>query len=126
MKEQYNIQNSYFIGHNNGGVFALLLALYTPNLFTGIVSHEGGVGYDPGLYLNFKLLQNNDKRTPLLFYTGESDLHKEACETARKIFLSEKFPVVDIFIEPELGHEYRPACEPYILRWFEIISKIQK
>lgn len=123
MKEQYNIRNVYFCGHSNGGVFGLLLALYTPNMFTSIVSHMGGIGYDPGLYLNFKLLNTVDKKTPLLFYTSENDLHKEACEAATKIFLSEKFPIVDIFIENEVGHEYLPTCEPFILNWFKSLEK---
>jgi predicted esterase len=122
MKEQYNIRNVYFIGHSNGGVFGLLLALYTPNLFTAIVSHMGGIGYDPGLYLNFKLLNIDDKRTPILLYTGEADLHKEACQSARKIFLNEKFPIVDIFIEEQIGHEYLPSCESYILGWLESLE----
>lgn len=123
MKEQYNIRNVYFIGHSNGGVFGLLLALYTPNMFTAIVSHMGGIGYDPGLYLNFKLLGVNDRKTPLLFYTGENDLHRVACESARKIFLSEGFPIVDMFVEDEIGHEYLSTCESYILDWFESLNK---
>jgi predicted esterase len=123
MKDQYKIRNLYFIGHSNGGVFGLLLALYIPNMFTGIVSHMGGIGYDPDLYLNFELLGTNDKKTPLLFYTGEKDLHREACEAAKRIFLSKGFSVVDMFIENEIGHEYLSTCEPYILNWFESLGK---
>jgi len=123
MKEQYNIGNVYFIGHSNGGVFGLLLALYFPNLFTGITSHCGGLGFDPGLYLNFKLLKEDDKKTPLLFYTGDNDLHKDACIAAKIVFESEGFPIVDIFIEKELEHKYLPTCEPYILNWFESLEK---
>lgn len=123
MKDQYSINNVYFIGHSNGGVFALLLALYTPNMFKGIVSHMGGIGYDPGLYLNFNLMQNNDARTPILFYTGENDLHKIPCESAYSIFLNEDFPV-KIMIEKDIGHEYLLNCEEHILNWFESIDKI--
>jgi predicted esterase len=142
MKQKYQIKNVYFIGHSNGGVFALLLALYIPNMFTGIVSHMGGIGYDPGLYLNFRLLQNSDNKTPLLFYTGravsgftgysaepvsqretgEYDIHKKTCESAREIFLGENFPIVDIFIEKDIGHEYLPNCESYILNWFASLN----
>jgi len=122
MRDQYKIRNVYFIGHSNGGVFGLLLALYTPNIFTAIVSHMGGIGYDPGLHLNFKLLNVDDKRTPILLYTGEMDLHKEACESAKRIFLNEGFPVVDMFVENEIGHEYLPTCEPYILNWLESLE----
>jgi predicted esterase len=119
MKEQYNIRNVFFVGHSNGGIFGLLLALYTPNLFTAIAGHCGGIGYDPDLYLDFKLLKDNDKKTPILFYTGEHDLHREACESAKIIFESEGFPIVDIFIETNMSHKYSSTCEPYILKWFE-------
>lgn len=118
MKEQYNINNVYFIGHSNGGVFALLLALYTPNLFNKIVSHMGGIGYDPDVYFNFDILRNSDNKTKILLYTGENDLHKIACESAYNIFKQKEFPV-DIFIEKDIGHEYLPNCEEYILKWFE-------
>lgn len=117
IKEKHLISDVYFIGHSNGGVFALLLALYTPNLFKGIASHMGGIGYDSTLNLNFKLLSIADSKTPMLFYTGEYDLHKKACETAVKIFLSEGFPRVDIFVERKLYHEYKSNCETFILNW---------
>jgi predicted esterase len=126
MKEQYKIRNIYFIGHSNGGIFGLLLALYTPNMFTAIVSHMGGIGFDPELYLNFKLLGVDDKKTPLLFYTGEADLHKDTCESARKIFISEGFPIVDIYVEYGIGHKYLSTCEPYILNWLESFEKTPK
>lgn len=119
MKEQYNINNVYFIGHSNGGVFALLLALYTPNMFKGIVSHAGGIGYDPNFYLNFKLLKDDDNKTPILFYTGENDIHRFPCEAAVNIFLGEEFPKVDIFIEKDIKHEYISNCESFILNWFD-------
>lgn len=116
MKEQYHINNIYFIGHSNGGVFALLLAIYTPNLFQTIVSHMGGIGYDPDLFLDFNSMKNNEQRTPILFYTGENDLHKIPCQSAYKIFKEQKFPV-DIFIEKNIGHEYLSNCEEYLLNW---------
>lgn len=119
IKTQYDIKNVYFIGHSNGGVFALLLALYTPNMFNGIVSHMGGIGYDPSFYLNFKLLKETDNKTPILFYTGENDIHKFPCESARNIFLGEDFPKIDIFVEKDIKHEYISTCEAYILNWFK-------
>ena len=116
LQDQYNINNIYFIGHSNSGVFALLLALYLPNTFTKIVSHMGGIGYDPCLQLQF----NQDARkTPILFYTGEYDLHKEACESAKTIFISQGFEV-DLYIEQGLGHEYHHTCESYILKWLTL------
>jgi predicted esterase len=122
MKDQYNINNVYFIGHSNGGVFALLLALYTPNMFKGIVSHAGGIGYDPRFYLDFKLLKSTDNKTPLLFYTGENDLHRFPCEAAHNIFLGKHFPIVDIFIEKDMKHEYKSSCESYMLNWLESLK----
>lgn len=119
MNENYNINNVFFIGHSNGGVFALLLSLYIPNMFKGIVSHCGGVGYDPSFYLDFKLLKPTDNKTPLLFYTGENDIHRFPCEAAVNIFLGEDFPIVDIFVEKDIKHEYKSNCEAYILNWFE-------
>lgn len=121
MKEQYSINNVYFIGHSNGGVFALLLAIYTPNMFKGIISHMGGIGYDPDLYLNFNVMIDNDNKTPILFYTGENDLHKIPCEIALNIFQKEKFPV-DIIVEKDIGHEYLPNCEEHILEWIQSIN----
>lgn len=118
MKDQYPIRNTYLIGHSNGGVFALLLALYVPNLFTGIVSHMGGLGYDPGLQLNFNLLRSDDVKPPILFYTGEHDLHRVPCEVAKNIFANEGFHV-DLIIKEGIGHEYLPSCEPIILDWFK-------
>lgn len=120
IKEKYSINNLYLIGHSNGGIFALLLALYTPNLFKGIVSHMGGIGYDPDLYLNFKIMNNNDNRTPILFYTGENDLHKISCEVAKDIFSKEGFPTT-IITEKNIAHEYLPNCEEHILNWLQTL-----
>lgn len=75
----------------------------------------GGIGFDPHFYLDFSRLKGN--RTPILFYTGEHDLHKRPCEAAQSIFLTEEFPRVDIDIEPNIDHEYIHTCEPYILQW---------
>lgn len=107
MKDQYKINNVYFIGHSNDGVFALLLALYTPNMFKGIVSHMGCIWYDPDVYFNFKIMRDDDYKTPLLFYTGENDLHKIPCEIAynidstkrisRSILLLKKISVMNIY-----------------------------
>lgn len=106
----------FFVGHSNGGVFGCLLAIYRCNIFNGIVSHMGGIGYDPHFYLDFTKLIG--KKTPLLFYTGENDIHKSTCEAALSIFQNEEFPEVMIHIEPKIKHEYIHTCEKYILNWF--------
>jgi len=119
VKLNYHIDNKrvYFVGHSNGGVFGCLLTIYLPNTFRGIVSHMGGIGHDPHFYLDFPKLSNTDNKTPILFYTGEYDVHKFPCEVAYNIFKSEDFPIVDIYIEPNLDHTYCYNCEPYILNW---------
>jgi predicted esterase len=118
MKRKCDINNIYFIGHSNGGVFALLLALYMPNTFTKIVSHMGGIGYDPYFYLNFNILKDTDRKTPILFYTGENDIHRKPCEAAYEIFTGENF-AADIYIEPNISHLYLNTCEAYILDWLK-------
>jgi hypothetical protein len=96
MKEQYKIRNVYFIGHNNGRIFGLLLALYTPDIFTTIVTHTCSIGFDTELYLNYLVLTKN------FFYTEKEDLYKETRESARKIFLREGFAIANIFVENEI------------------------
>lgn len=53
--QNYNIDKKVFIGHSNGGVFGLLLPIHLPNLFDIIISHQGGLGYDPFFRLDFEL-----------------------------------------------------------------------
>jgi hypothetical protein len=81
MKEQYKIRNVYFIGHNNGRIFGLMLALYTPNILTTIATHIFGIGFDRELHLNYLVLT----KKLLLFYTEKEDLYKETCESAKNI-----------------------------------------
>jgi hypothetical protein len=89
-----------------------------PNTFTKIVSHMGGIGYDPYFYLNFNILKDTDRKTPILFYTGENDIHRKPCEAAYEIFTGENF-AADIYIEPNISHLYLNTCEAYILDWLK-------
>lgn len=119
--------NIYFVGHSNGGVFGLLLALY-PGLFTGIISHMGGIGWDPHFYLDFSLLDAFPVSTwPLLFiYTSEYDEHRIPCEQARNIFIGHDFPTVDWHLQSKTGHKYIASeAEPVFLTWFDKISRRQ-
>lgn len=61
-------------------------------------------------------MRSNEQKTPILFYTGENDLHKIPCQLAYTIFKDQGFPV-DIFIEKDIGHEYFSNCEEYLLNW---------
>jgi predicted esterase len=118
-----DIEDIYFIGHSNGGVFALLMALYLPNAFKGIVSHQGGLGFDPLYYLPFEILddlkedETPKQRVPILLYTGEFDIHREVCEQAALLFRNEGFHRVDLFIEEGATHHYDPSCEKYLYDW---------
>lgn len=116
MKESYTIRRIFSIGHSNGGVFNLQLAIYLPNTFAGIISHQGGIGYDPGYYLDFSRLKEEDNKTPILFYTGTDDIHREPCEWAANIFRDANFPV-DIFIEQGARHSYLSSAEEFMMSW---------
>lgn len=116
MRANYRIRSIFTIGHSNGGVFNLQLAIHLPNVFSGIVSHQGGVGYDPGYYLDFSCMKEDDKKTPLLFYTGTDDIHREPCQWAASIFADANFPV-DLFIEEGAQHKYLSSAEDYMINW---------
>jgi predicted esterase len=120
----YKINKKIIMGHSNGGVFCLLMAIYLPNVFDIIVSHQGGMGFDPLFGLDFHLIEekeekyNNIKKPKLLFYTGSLDGHKEVCQLANDIFLAEKYDSEIIIIE-NLDHNYKKECEPIIKKWIE-------
>lgn len=124
LKLNYDIDNKkiYFVGHSNGGVFGCLLSIYLPNTFKGIISHMGGIGYDPHFYLDFSKLNDTDNKTPILFYTGDQDIHNYPCKAAYNIFKSEDFPIVDIKVISNLDHTYCYNCEIYMLNWFKNLS----
>jgi hypothetical protein len=53
----YKINKKIIMGHSNGGVFCLLMAIYLPNTFDAIISHQGGIGFDPLFCLDFDLIE---------------------------------------------------------------------
>lgn len=119
-------KNIYFVGHSNGGIFGLLLALHTaPGTFMGIVSHMGGIGWDPHYYLNFSLIEKySTESLPKIFiYTGEFDEYRAPSEQARDIFMGYDFPQVDFYLEPDAYHEYHSEIvDPILIKWFEQIT----
>lgn len=123
MRDHYQIRRIFSIGHSNGGVFNIQLALHLPNIFTGIVSHQGGIGYDPRYYLDFSVMNEDDHKTPILFYTGTDDIHKEPCIWAADIFRDAGFSV-EIFIEKDLKHRYEATSEPFMINWLLNLSSI--
>lgn len=115
-REASGLNRKYFVGHSNGGVFGCLVAIFLSDIFTGVISHMGGIGYDPHFYLDFSRDHN---KIPILFYTGEHDIHKFPSEAAQSIFLGEDYTIADIYIEPNIGHEYCPSSELFILDWIK-------
>jgi predicted esterase len=121
MRDHYPIHRIFTIGHSNGGVFNIQLALHMPNIFAGIVSHQGGIGYDPRYYLDFSVMNEEDHKTPILFYTGTDDIHKDPCIWAADIFRDAGFPV-ELYIEQDGKHRYESTSEPFMIRWLLNLS----
>lgn len=92
---------TFIFSHSNGAVFSLLLTVHMPNTFKAIISHQGGLGYDSGFYIDFDLLKETDQRVPILLYTGTHDVHKEACEGAYRLFSNMDFPCEIIIAKDE-------------------------
>ena len=115
-KTNYNSDCFYYMGHSNGGVFALLLAVWLPNSFRAIVSHKGGLGYDKMFYLDFDRLRESDRQTPILFFTSEHDIHRPVSEQAHELFTNMEFPS-ELMMVPHDGHEYNNVYEKMILEW---------
>lgn len=110
--KRYRFSNFYAVGHSNGGVFVCLFPIYLPNEFIAIVSHEGGMGYDEYFNIPFDKLDDSIK-PKMLFYTGTTDIHKDPCIQAHRIFTNEGFNS-SIYIEDGLSHNYSSNCENYI------------
>lgn len=119
-KEVCNLFDSLpkiFFGHSNGGVFSLLLSVHMPNTFQAIISHQGGLGYDGGFYLDFDLLKESDHKTNILFYTGTKDVHKEACEGAYNLFKNMEFPCQLIIAKNEYHGILTNDCQQALLNF---------
>lgn len=114
----YLIKKKIIMGHSNGGVFVLLAAIYLSNIFDAIISHQGGIGFDPLFGLDFDMIEDNSKKAKVLFYTGSLDGHKSVCEIAHRVFLAEKYDS-SIYIKDELKHNYEKDCEIVIKKWLE-------
>lgn len=114
--DYFKSSNVYYIGHSNGGVFSSLLAIYLPNTFKAIVNHKGGLGYDTGFYIDFDRLQEDDHKTPILFFTSETDIYRSVSEQAHELFKNMDFPC-ELVVVPKDGHEYNSEYEKFLLDW---------
>lgn len=115
--EGYNIEKFYIVSHSNGAVFSCLLPIFLPDMFEKIFNHQGGMGYDEWFNIPFELLKENDKKTPIQFYTGTLDVHLNPCIQAHKIFTNEGFES-SIFIKEGEKHSYNKNCEEHIFNYF--------
>merc|ERR1711976_311516 len=106
----------FLLGHSNGGVFSCLVPLYLPNRFTRICSHHGGIGWDPNFYLDFTK-SDQQRRTPMLFLTGDQDVHRSPCEAANQIFTDEGFDS-ELVVRKNTSHGYNWTEENFIFHWF--------
>jgi pimeloyl-ACP methyl ester carboxylesterase len=113
--EYFKLPNVYYIGHSNGGVFSSLLAVYLPTTFRAIVNHKGGLGYDTGFYIDFDQL-NDDRKTPILFFTSENDIYRSVSQHGYELFKNMDFPC-ELIVMPDDGHVYNSEYEKFILDW---------
>jgi predicted esterase len=110
---EFNIDNYYLMGHSNGGVFACLMAIYLGDRFKGIISHKGGIGFDPNFYLDFTKCYN--VKPLLIFVTAKDDIHYKPTINAKDIFDTEGFETVLIVFD-DGGHNYCTDQEETILK----------
>lgn len=118
VETKYKINKKVMLGHSNGGVFSLLIPIYLPSVFDIIISHQGGIGFDPYFCLDFHLVDTEKRKEKILFYTGTLDIHKSVSEQANNIFKAEGYKT-DIIIIDKLDHNYKHECENIIKKWIE-------
>lgn len=110
--KRFNIEDYYLMGHSNGGVFACLMAVYLGHKFKGIISHMGGIGFDPHFYLDFTKCTNI--KPLIIFVTAEDDIHYKPTINAKDIFDNEGF-ITKLMVFKDGGHNYYPSRENIIL-----------
>jgi predicted esterase len=115
IKTLYRINNIFHVGHSNGGVFNLQLAIHMPTVFTCLVSHNGGLGFDFQYYLDFVLISDVEYKVPILFITGEFDVHKLPCQQAKLLFENEGFDDIQYIEHPNTLHFYCKSHEDNML-----------
>lgn len=135
-----HIDDYYFWGYSNGGVFALLVAVYFIDVscgcgccFKGIVSYNGGIGFDDAFVIPFDLLEESQQKcsssdqiqkTRILFYTSDKDVHRSVCEQGHELFKNMGYDstfmlsrLSDCHQGSKDGHAFCPDDEPIILDW---------
>lgn len=112
-ENKFCVENYYLMGHSNGGVFACLMAVHLGHRFKGIISHMGGIGYDPHFYLDFSKSEN--KKPLMIFVTSKDDVHYKPTISAKDIFDDEGFSTKLIVFE-DGGHNYYSTREDEILK----------
>ena len=103
-------------------MFGLLLPIHLPNIFTGIISHQGGLGYDPGFYLDFELLPGDAIRPDILFYTSDIDVHREACEGGYMLFKNIDFNCHIVIAKNEVHGRITTNSQTYIFNFITTLN----
>lgn len=116
-KEKYKINNIFALGISNGGVFCTLLSIHLSEVFKGIISYVGGVGWDEGFYLDFEKVNYHKRISKILFYTGEHDIHLDPCKWGNQIMTDNGFDS-NLIIVPNMSHEYLINLEENFLSFF--------
>jgi predicted esterase len=114
IQTKYNINKIFSLGHSNGGVFNLQLAIHMPNIFTCIISHMGGIGFDVMYRLDFDRLPVDGRSTSIHLITGEYDEHRMPSIIAKRLFDGEGFPTAEVVEYPNTPHQYLVKNEYYI------------
>lgn len=119
LTSRYKVNKIFHVGHSNGGVFNLQLAIHMPKVFSGIISHMGGLGFDMCYQLDFEKLTDDERNTPILLVTGEYDVHKPVCQQAQRLFINENFKQVDYIEFSNETHGYYNEHEIKMMEWIK-------
>ncbi|MBU1043154.1 MAG: alpha/beta fold hydrolase [Candidatus Omnitrophica bacterium] len=120
IKESYDIDKIYLVGHSSGGNFALYLGLKYPEKFKAIASVAGSIARARQGIGKVVLSRESRKHIPVLVYIGDKD-------TKQRIFNAQntKKQLKDLGYKveykqiKEVPHVYMPWYTKDIREWFE-------
>eukprot|EP01064_Diplonema_japonicum_P022283 TRINITY_DN3199_c4_g1_i2.p1 TRINITY_DN3199_c4_g1~~TRINITY_DN3199_c4_g1_i2.p1 ORF type:complete len:368 (+),score=61.71 TRINITY_DN3199_c4_g1_i2:56-1159(+) len=107
--EKYSPSKKYIIGRSNGGVFALKVMHH----FDGVVSYQGGMGYNPHFTID------PDQGSWVLFLTGTEDVHRMPCELAHELLPESS----DLIIVKGHHHMHYKSDELIMRRYLEALPE---
>jgi len=120
LKQSYNIDKIYLVGHSSGGNFALYLGLKYPKKFTAIASVAGSITRARKAIGKVTLYSASSKHIPVLVYIGDKDT-KQRVLNARKTRrqLKKMGYSVEYKKTKDVPHVYMPWYTKEIRQWFE-------